>query len=117
MTQLAIDALTEAIADTEYAEASLRENAIEGTWLADSLGKLGLFVFPPSANYLLVELRADMPAASKLRSALIAKHRILIRNCDSYEGLLHGRYVRVAVRSREENGRLIQALTEELKLP
>jgi threonine-phosphate decarboxylase len=117
VTQLATDALTEAIIDAEYAETSLRENAIEGKWLADSLRKLGLFVFPPSANYLLVELQADMPAASKLRSALIAKHRILIRNCDSYEGLLHGRFVRVAVRSREENGRLIQALTEELKLP
>jgi histidinol-phosphate/aromatic aminotransferase/cobyric acid decarboxylase-like protein len=48
---------------------------------------------------------------------LVTKHRILIRNCNSYEGMEAGRYVRVAVRSGEENGRLVQALAEELKRP
>jgi histidinol-phosphate/aromatic aminotransferase/cobyric acid decarboxylase-like protein len=48
---------------------------------------------------------------------LIANHRILIRNCDSYEGLAPGRYVRVAVRAGEENYRLVQALAEELRVP
>jgi len=48
---------------------------------------------------------------------LIAKHRILIRNCDSYEGLAPGRYIRLAVRSAKENRRLIEALAEELSLP
>jgi threonine-phosphate decarboxylase len=117
ITQLAIDALAEAVADREYAETSLRENAAERQWLADALGQLGLFVFPSAANYLFAELRTDMPTASQLRANLIANHRILIRNCDSYEGLAQGRYVRVAVRSREENRCLIQALTEELRLP
>jgi threonine-phosphate decarboxylase len=114
VTQLAIDALAEAIQDREYAQATLRENVIEREWLADALSRLGLFVFPSAANYLLVELRAGMPAAAKLRATLIAKHRILIRNCDSYEGLGQGIYVRVAVRTRAENHRLIHALTEEL---
>ena len=114
VTQLAIDTLAEAVADREYADASLRENALERERLADSLSELGLFVFPSAANYLLLELHADMPAASDLRARLIAKHRILIRNCDSYEGLAPGRYVRVAVRSGEENSCLIQALAEEL---
>ena len=58
-----------------------------------------------------------MPDASKLRAALILKHRILIRNCDSYEGLATGRYVRVAVRSAMENCRLLEALADELRLP
>jgi threonine-phosphate decarboxylase len=115
VTQLASDALAEAIADREYAEASRRENAIERERLADSLRELNLVVFPSAANYLLLELCADMPAASDLRSRLIAKHRMLIRNCDSYEGLAPGRYVRIAVRSAEENCRLIQALARELK--
>jgi threonine-phosphate decarboxylase len=115
VTQLATDALAEAIADRQYGEVSLRENIVEREWLADALGRLGLFVFPSAANYLLVELRADMPAASKLRESMIANHRILIRNCDSYEGLTEGFYVRVAVRSRPANCRLIQALTEELR--
>jgi histidinol-phosphate/aromatic aminotransferase/cobyric acid decarboxylase-like protein len=117
VTQLAIDTLAEAVADREYAEASRRENAIERERLADSLSGLGLAVFPSAANYLLLELQADMPTASELRARLIAKHRILIRNCDSYEGLAPGRYVRVAVRAGDENCLLTQALAEELRVP
>ena len=42
------------------------------------------------------------------------KHRILIQNCDSYEGLRSGRYIRpLAVRSGEENDQLIQAFGSE----
>jgi threonine-phosphate decarboxylase len=117
VTQLAIDALAEAVADREYAEASLRENAVERQQLSESLSELGLVVFPSAANYLLLELGADMPTASELRARLIANNRILIRKCDSYERLAPGRYVRVAVRAREENCRLIQALAHELRLP
>ena len=115
VTQLAIDTLADAVADREYAESSRLENAVERERLADSLRELNLVVFPSVANYLLLELCADMPAASNLRARLIAKHRILIRNCDSYEGLTPKRYVRVAVRSGEENCRLIQALAQELR--
>jgi threonine-phosphate decarboxylase len=112
VTQPAIDALAEAVRDREYADASLRENAVERERLAESLRGLGLTVFPSAANYLLLELRSDMPTASELRSRLLGKHRILIRNCDSYEGLAPGRYVRVAVRSGADNCRLIHALAE-----
>ena len=103
VTQLALDALTEAVADSEYAEASLRENAAERRCLSESLAELGLVVFPSAANYLLLELANGMPAASELRMRLIREHQILIRNCDSYEGLTPGRYVRVAVRSAADN--------------
>jgi threonine-phosphate decarboxylase len=114
VTQLAIDALAEAITDDEYAEVSLRENALERESLAAGLRELGLFVFPAAANYLFIELSESMPASSMLRARLIARHRILIRNCDSYENLTTGRYIRVAVRSREENSGLIDALAEEV---
>jgi len=117
VTQLALDALTEAVADAEYAAASLRENAVGREWLSESLSALAVFVFPSAANYLLLELGPDMPAASELRSRLIAKHRILICSCDSWEGLAPERFVRVAVRSTAENRRLIHALREELRLP
>jgi threonine-phosphate decarboxylase len=116
VTQLALDTLAEAVTDREHAEASLMENEAERTSFAQSLCGLGLFVFPSAANYLFVELPADAPTASDLRERLLAKHRILIRNCDSYEGLAPGRYVRFAVRSGEDNRRLILALSEELNL-
>jgi threonine-phosphate decarboxylase len=117
VTQLALDALAEAVADTAYAEASLRENALERERLAGSLAALGILVFPAAANYLFLELQAGMPAAAELRERLIARHRILIRNCDSYDGLAPGRCVRVAVRSAAENFRLTQAFADELRLP
>jgi len=117
VTQLTIDALAQAVADREYAGSSIAKNAAERERLADSLIALGLFAFPSAANYLLLELRGEMPTAAELRSRLIARHRILIRNCDSYEGLAAGRYVRVAVRGPAENCRLIEALAEELRLP
>lgn len=114
VTLLALDALAEAVTDREYAFASLRENAVERERLTASLTGLGLVVFPSAANYVLLELGEQMPASSELRSRLIAKHRILIRNCDSYEELGQRRYVRVAVRFPADNERLIQALRQEL---
>jgi threonine-phosphate decarboxylase len=116
VTQLAIDALALAVADREYAEASLRENAAHRRTLCERLESLGMTVFPSAANYLLVELRAGMPPSDDLRRRLMERHRILIRNCDSYEGLERGRYVRVAVLSDAENARLIAALAAELTL-
>jgi len=116
VTQLALDALTEAVGDCLYEEESIRENATERARLTDGLKDLGLFVFPSAANFLLLELSAEMPTAPELRARLIARHRILIRNCDSYEGLAAGRYIRVAVRAAAENSRLILALAEETAL-
>lgn len=117
VTQLAIDALAEAVQDREYAGVTLRENAVERNALGHRLKSLGLTVFPSAANYFLLELQPGMPPASELRSRLIHRHHILIRNCDSYEGLSPGRYVRVAVRSGSDNVRLTEALAEELRLP
>jgi threonine-phosphate decarboxylase len=117
VTQFALDTLAEAVTDRDFAEASLRENEIERAQLTRSLRDLGVFVFPSAANYLFLELPPHSPTASELRTRLIANHRILIRNCDSYEGLAPGRYVRVAVRSRDENRCLIHALSQEFSLP
>ncbi len=76
VTQLAIDALSEAVGDKEYAETSLVENAGERKALAESLSEMGLIVFPSAANYLFLELRSGMPAAAELRARLITKHRV-----------------------------------------
>ncbi len=116
ITQLAMDTLTEALSDREYEEATLRDNAVERQWLTGELSRLGLVVSPSAANYLFMELNSGMPSSSEVRAHLVAKHRILDpRNCDSYEEPAPGRYIRIAVRTRPENSRLIQALIEELK--
>jgi threonine-phosphate decarboxylase len=115
VTQLALDALTEAVADRQYAEATLNETASNRKKLRESLESLQLKVFPSAANYLLIELCAGMPKACELRRRMARNHQILIRNCDSYEALTHGRYIRVAVRSASDNLRLIDALAKELR--
>ena len=52
--------------------------------------------------------------ATDIRERLIRGHAILVRECDSFEGLERGRYLRVAVRRESENGRLVEALASVL---
>jgi threonine-phosphate decarboxylase len=115
VTQFAIDALADAVDDHEYTQTSLRENARARETLCEMLKALGVAVFPAAANYLFFELQATMPRSSELRSRMIERQNILIRDCDSYEGLAKGRYIRVAVRSGSENIRLAEALAAELR--
>jgi threonine-phosphate decarboxylase len=114
--QMAMDALAIAIEDREYAETTLRENAVHRGSLLAGLEALGLTVFPSAANYLFAELPTGAPASAELRQRLIDRHRILIRNCDSYETLEPGKYVRFAVLSAGDNDRLVAALATELNL-
>jgi threonine-phosphate decarboxylase len=114
VTQFALDTCVEALADAEHASLSRSENTKRREALAIALQSLGLNVFPSAANYLLVELGADMPRASELRALMLRAHHILIRNCDSFEGLTPGRYIRLAIRDEADNGRLVEALSEVL---
>lgn len=114
ITEMAAAALTEALADENHVNLSLAENVAERERLSKTLSALGLTVFPSAANYLLVELGERMPNSTDLRARMLERHRLLVRNCDSFEGLEHGRFVRVAVRTTEENERLTDALREEL---
>ncbi|MBD5346124.1 MAG: aminotransferase class I/II-fold pyridoxal phosphate-dependent enzyme [Bacteroides sp.] len=74
-----------------------------------------LTVTPSAANYFLC--RID-PASSfdshSLTLALLDKHNILVKDCASKHGFdkpgLVGRYIRVAVRDRADNDRLVSAL-------
>ena len=72
----------------------------------------GVRVWPGAANYLLARLDGGMTAA-QLQERLLPE-RILIRDCANFHGL-DGRFFRVAVRSREENERLLAALGEILQ--
>ncbi len=100
------------LASVDYRERTLRYVSTEHEALARGLAELpGLSPFPSAANYLLVEMRNGLSAA-ELRSRLLEK-RILIRDCANFQGL-DGRFFRVAVRTTEENRRLLAALAEEL---
>ena len=82
----------------------------EGAWLADHLAQVpGLEPLPSAANYLLVRSRPPAGSLQPLRLALERQHRILVRDCRSFEGLGED-WLRIAVQSRPDNRRLLGAL-------
>ena len=59
-------------------------------------------------NYLLVKITRPGCTAAELRKTLLG-HRLIIRDASNFLGL-DERFIRVAVRRREENDRLLRAL-------
>ncbi|MGI9536557.1 MAG: cobyric acid synthase [Desulfocapsaceae bacterium] len=70
-----------------------------------------LRVYDSHANYLLVKLAPGLSAEKLYRQLL--KEQIVIRRCGNYQGL-GDNYIRVAVRTREENRQLIKSLGQLL---
>ncbi len=114
VTALAIDALTAALADAGYAQRTVAENARARAVLEVDLRKLYLHVVPSAANYVLVRLPAGSLRATELVRRLIIDYQIVARDCSTYDGMENGSYVRVAVRSSQDNLRLCGALSATL---
>jgi threonine-phosphate decarboxylase len=109
VTTLAMHALAEAIDDAEYARETLELNQRNRMMLAESLERLSCEVSPSAANFLFLRLPDGLPAP-QVRERLLREHAVLVRECDSFEGIERGRYFRVAVREESENVRLVEAL-------
>jgi histidinol-phosphate/aromatic aminotransferase/cobyric acid decarboxylase-like protein len=89
--------------------------ASEGPALARGLAALGgLRPLPSAANFLLVrsERRSGPASLEPLRQALESRHRILVRDCRSFEGLGDD-WLRIALLDRAGNRRLLRALQRE----
>ncbi len=101
-----------ALADEEYRLRTLHLIAGERAFLASSLTTLpGVHPYPSAANYLLVRITSGACAAP-LQEKLLHQG-ILIRDCGNFPALSPD-FFRVAVRSREENQRLLAALAEAM---
>lgn len=109
VTTLAALAVCATLADHAYAEQSQYRNTIRRTLLQQQLELQGLAVYPSAANFLLLRLPAHMQAAT-LRDTLIQHQHIVVRACDTFEGLSPN-HLRVAVRSQHDNTRLAKALS------
>jgi histidinol-phosphate/aromatic aminotransferase/cobyric acid decarboxylase-like protein len=84
--------------------------AREGPWLAARLAEVpGLRPLPSAANFLLVRCRGPVASLAPLRLELERRHRILVRDCRSFEGLGEG-WLRIALQGRAGNRRLLRAL-------
>ena len=99
-------------AETTYAEQTRQRVTQLREDLKAQLEAFGIFrVFPSVANYLLVRIEKEGVDAKELAEGLLFQFRIPIRVCANYAGL-DGRYFRVAVRTEEENTRLVEALAK-----
>lgn len=98
-----------AINDKEFAFNTRRFVSSEKMFLYEGLSKIkGLHPFYPSANFILVKIGNDELTSLSLHDLLI-KDKIIIRDCSNFIGL-SDKYFRVAVRTRDENQRLLRAL-------
>ena len=95
-----------------WCERVQRWTATEGAWMQRQLAALpGITPMPSAANYLLVRANRSLVP---LREAMEQRHRILLRDCRSFEGLGET-WLRIGLQSRRNNRRIMKTLREELK--
>ncbi len=81
----------------------------EREWLFDRIGAVeGLKPLPSSANYFLVDVSGAGMTSGEFAEKMLGE-RIIVRDCSSFN-MLGDSYIRLAVRSREDNERLVTAL-------
>lgn len=81
----------------------------ERMFLTEALKQRGFLVFPSDANFILF-CRKEETIGTTLYEQLL-RQGILIRDCGNFRGLGSGFY-RIAVKTREENVRLLHALEQ-----
>ena len=94
-----------------WCERVQRWTATEGAWMQRQLATLpGITPMPSAANYLLIRANQSLVP---LREAIEQRHRILLRDCRSFEGLGPS-WLRIGLQSRRNNRRIVRALRKEL---
>jgi len=108
---LAQAAAIAALEDMEYLQNTEKLLKEERAFLLSELGEIGCFkVFPADANFIFIDVRRLGLTAAKLKRKML-NHGILIRDCSSFRGL-DEYFIRIAIRTRRENRRLLEALKE-----
>lgn len=100
-----------ALADRDYKERTLRWIGEERPWMEAALTELpGMRVVPPSVNFILADVRDTGKDGAYILSEM-KKRGILLRDCSNYPSLDRN-YIRMAIRSHEDNLRLLAAWKE-----
>ncbi|GAB6137034.1 threonine-phosphate decarboxylase CobD [Halanaerobaculum tunisiense] len=104
----------EALRDKEYIAQTREAISREKKFLYQRLADFSqLKVYYPYANYIFVNLADNEWTATRLEEKL-GQQGILIRNCNTYSGLGED-FIRLAVKSREDNRQLLNKLQELLR--
>ena len=107
ISSIASAAAVQLFKQTDHLKKARELISSELVWLSDELAKLGLKPERSMVNFILVNIERCGLSSSELADRMIAEG-ILIRDCKSFG--LGERYIRVAVRNRGENARLVAAL-------
>jgi len=100
--------------DGKYAERTQAFVERERAHLRGALDAIdGLRPFPSVTNYILVKIGRKGVTSGLIARRLLEKG-IAIRDCGNFRNL-RGQFMRLAVRSKDENDRLIEGLTWALK--
>jgi len=95
-----------AINNKQYLKKSKLIIKKESNFLKNKISDLpGFECYDSSTNFILIKTKQD---STKIQKKLL-KHKILIRDCKNFRGL-NNHYIRIAVRSHQDNLKLIQAL-------
>ena len=105
---LAQHAASAAISTPNYLDKAKKIIQIESNYLKHNISKLENFdCYDSVTNFILIKSKLR---SSKLKQKLLKK-KILIRDCSNFRGL-NNNYIRVAVKTRKENQRLVHALED-----
>ncbi len=92
-----------------YREACRRIAGVRDAFV-EQLGEVpGLTVYPTQANYCLCKVGGAHNATSLCRE-LLKQHNILVKDCSGKLGFDGASYVRIAVKSEDDNAALLAAL-------
>jgi threonine-phosphate decarboxylase len=115
VNSLAQAAAIAALGDEEHSRKTMEIVRSERKFLSDELSHVkGFKVFPAGSNFMFLDVRESGYTAAQLREKMV-KYGLLVRDCSSFAGL-DAYYVRVAVRTRQENERLLEGFRKVLKL-
>jgi threonine-phosphate decarboxylase len=91
-----------ALNDIEYKNKTFKVIRDEKIFIEKGLNSLGITYFPSEANFYLIRHKKANKIISLLKDSCI-----IVRNCTNFKGL-DNTYMRIAVRSRDDNSKLLK---------
>ena len=104
-----------ALNDVDYIKRTKQELNEEIAFMYNAVDAIeGITVYPPSANFILFQVNQEGITANYINEEL-KKYNMIVRNCDSYVGLTN-HWVRIAIKDHDTNIKLMDKLTNILKV-
>lgn len=108
---LAQAAASAALTDKEHLKKTRELVRAERAYLTRELKRINSFKqYPADANFIFINIKESGFTSAQLKGKML-EEGILIRDCSSFRGL-DDYYIRVAVKTRQENERLLEAFAK-----